>query len=675
MTKNKKAKWVVVAGVVSFIALPVCAQNDLTTLKEVVITAPLPQPALSGQPSALAHVNTVRVESLPATATGLDQILADDGVAAWDASASLGLATGLNVRGFSVGNQGNSQLQASRNFINGHADIAWRFARDPATLERVELISGHDATLLGAGSPAASIHYTSKYPQGKEFEKLGFAAGSNGALRATVDKEVHLQSVKLRGVLAVQRNDKSVEGVQDERNVALVSASVPVGPGTLRLDAEYHQLRMPYSFGTAYAGGKFWFDQPYVDERASANRQYRRSAVYWDQELAHNLDLAVHWQRLRSTRNETLIGFFDPLNAQQLRGYYRIIDEHNAQSDKGFKLSGRFNTGDVAHDWAAVLQHHAQKREFAGPQNIGGFTLDLQNPVFPVNLAALPLAARYSFEDYREKGLGFADTARWGPWDLRAGVRRASLEILSATKLNVPQVCVVQTEHTAASAGLGYKVNDAHRVWATRTESFLPNRGRLASGDFLPPSEGMQWEAGWEFKRGAEVLSVAAFDLRQTNLPGKDPTVADAFVLIGRNRSTGLQVHATTQIWGIDWRANATRMHARIDQPVTATQGTYLTGTPSAYGALRASKQMTLQWQPWASVQATSSRAGDDKASFNAPGYGVLNLGVKSQQNPKLQWGMTLDNALDRRYVRALTGADNVWQRPRRKVSVWMEVI
>jgi hypothetical protein len=32
-----------------------------------------------------------------------------------------------------------------------------------------------------------------------------------------------------------------------------------------------------------------------------------------------------------------------------------------------------------------------------------------------------------------------------------------------------------------------------------------------------------------------------------------------------------------------------------------------------------------------------------------------------------------VQNLADRRYVRALTGADNVWQGPRRSVQVWVE--
>ncbi len=75
-----------------------------------------------------------------------------------------------------------------------------------------------------------------------------------------------------------------------------------------------------------------------------------------------------------------------------------------------------------------------------------------------------------------------------------------------------------------------------------------------------------------------------------------------------------------------------------------------------------------------ARVQDRTSRPGDDKASFRALGYGVLSAGLESTPSQQgLRWGAGVQNLADRRYVRALTGADNVWQGPRRSVQAWVE--
>jgi outer membrane receptor protein involved in Fe transport len=650
------------------------AQTPEAVLPAVVIQ-PTPAPLASALlPSGLGRVTVIDLDRAPATALHLDQLLIDQGVAAYDASNSLGIANGLSVRGFAATSQGSSSLQVGRNFLNGHADLVWRFARDPATLSRVELVSGSDATLLGAGSPAATVLYTSKTPEGAEFRKLGLALGSNGLKRLVGDAEWHFGPLQSRAVLALQRGERSVEGVRDERSVVLLSNKLPLGQGTLRLDLEQHHNTTPFPFGTAYAGGKFWVDQPYVDPRASANRQYRRQALYADHPVGEAVQASAYWQRGHSTRSETLLGFFDPKNATQLRGYYRTIEEDNHQSDFGLKVKGQLRTGELAHDWAAVWQHLGLGRSFAGPQNIAGFTLDLDHPVFPTDLSTLPLAPRFAFERYQERGVALADVMRLGEWEARLGLRRSSYQLASSTSPTVAIAPVADAAHTSSSLGVGKKVSQTQRLWLSRSDSFLPNRGRFTGGAFLPPSVSSQWELGWQYQQDKQNYSLALFDLRQSNLPAKDPTDPDALVLIGSNRSKGWEAKADFATGPVRWQAALTRLHARVQDRVSPTQGGFLTGTPDGYGSLRASLPVAISLQTWARLQGATSRPGDDKASFRAPGYGVLSAGLESTPSQQgLRWGASVQNLADRRYVRALTGADNVWQGPTRSVQVWVE--
>lgn len=649
------------------------AQPTAPQLREIVVK-PSPQDDVAPRtPGGIGIVHTLDLDAGPVTINRLDQLLVESGLAAWDASNSLGIADGFNIRGFSVSNQGSAQLQASRVFLNGHADIAWRFARDPATVSRVELISGHDSTLLGAGSPAGSLHYTTKSPEGHEFQRMGLSLGSNGGKRVVGDAELHVGPLQTRGVIAVQRGERGVERVDDDRNVLLLANRLPIGQGELRLDVEYHQRKQPFVFGTAYAGGQFWFDQPYVDPRASANRQYHRQALYLTHPLTADTRVTAHWQHARSTRNETLIGFFDVLNASELRGYYRTIDETNGQSDAGLKLEGRYTLGATRHDWTVAWQHLGLRRNFAGPQNIGGFTLVLANPVFPADLSALALAPRFAFDRYRERGLGLADAITHGPWDVRVGMRRASLQLDSSTNPAVPLARVADSAHTSAAIAAGLRLNEQQRVWLSRTESFLPNRGRFSGGAFLPPSEGLQWEAGWQYKATNQVVSLALFDLKQSNLPGRDPADPDALVLVGTNRARGAEFQANFNAAGLAWNGALTLLRARIANPVNPTQGGYLAGTPDGYGALGVRGKLAPSVEASAILQAARSRPGDGKPSFRAPGYAVVNLGVVANAGSRIRWGIELLNAFDRRYVRALTGADNVWQGSRREARLWFE--
>lgn len=655
------------------------AVKPIKELTPVVVTGSQNLPIDAAAPAAIGEAARINLEQRPdATVQRVDELLIEEGYASWNASNSLGISTGLNVRGFASSNQGVSSLQVGRNFLNGHADLVWRFARDAATVSRVELVGGNDATLLGSGNPGAALQYVSKTPQGQEFIALGSSVGSNGLKRVVGDFERHFGPIQSRLSVALQRDAKTLEGVKDERDVLLLSNKLPWGTGSLRYDVEYHSLRQPFAFGTAYAGGRFLLDQPYVDARASAARTYRRHALYLEQAINDDTKLTAYLQQGKSHRDELLLGFYDVSSAKKLRGYYRLIDEDNQQNDAGLRVDGKFSVANTTHQWAAALQRMSLGRSFAGPQNIGGFSLDVDNPVFPRDLGSLALSSRYAFEHYSERGLGFADTIRSDSapgWELRVGARRSQFDLDSTTALNTPLKRGVEAGYTSTSVALAKQLNEQHRVWLSRTGSFLPNRGKFSNGEFLPPSQSHQTELGWSMAADASRMSVALFSLKQNNLPAKDPLDPDALILIGGNRSEGAEVRFKTTAWGMSWQANVTALRARLQNPTSATQGTYLTGVADMYGSIKLSKNLKpagLPVEVWARVQGASSLPGDNKASFRAPGYGVLDIGVQSKLAGDVQWGLQIGNVANRSYVRAMTGDDNVWQGPKRHVSLWV---
>jgi hypothetical protein len=50
-----------------------------------------------------------------------------------------------------------------------------------------------------------------------------------------------------------------------------------------------------------------------------------------------------------------------------------------------------------------------------------------------------------------------------------------------------------------------------------------------------------------------------------------------------------------------------------------------------------------------------------------------LDIGLQSKLAGHMQWGVQVGNLLNRSYVRAMTGADNVWQGPKRNIRLWTE--
>lgn len=192
-------------------------------------------------------------------------------------------------------------------------------------------------------------------------------------------------------------------------------------------------------------------------------------------------------------------------------------------------------------------------RSYVGPQarsqNIGGFSLDLDNPNFDLDLSALPLSPRFSGERYVETGRYVLDRMSVGEaWHVLAGVRRSRVQL------------------------------DTGNATALRR----------------------------------------ATDVGQTN--------------------TALGV--AHKLPGVPWR----------------------------YGALG------LRWRTapvrlWASVALVGPRPGDVENSFRAPGYARLDAGGVVPLGSGTELTASVANLLDKRYVEALTAADNVYQGERRRAS------
>lgn len=654
--------------------------DQLPALSEVEVIAPRDKDWDAFVPLTASRVDggtVVRIEPDAALSQKLDAILVNEGTVYWSAANSLGISDGLGQRGFVSSNQGNSQLQASRNYLNGHADLAWRFSRHPATLERVTLAPGHDAVLLGAGTPGGALLQDSKTSTGAEHTRVALGAQSLGGRSATVDLDREWGAFGLRSVVAVDDGARSAEGVTTQRNAALVSGTLALPVGKLRLDVEYHGNATPYPFGTVYADNQLWWDAPLVDTRSSASRHYRRQALYYEHHWDSSLALRAYMQAGNSQRDEVLLGFWTVTAPDTASGYYRVLDERNTQNDAGVELRGQHALGGALHRWTVALQSHAQDRVFYGPQNIAGFSLNLNALVFPANLDALALSKRFTTEAYEERGVAAVSAWEWGDWQGRLGVRRSAYSIDSATSSVAWPVRkrAGAAGVTNASGSLGWNASEAHHVWLGTAQSFLPNRGTFSGGEYLPPSSGQQWEAGWRWTRSGEsespdTVALQAFWLRQTNVPAVDPADPTAFVLWGTTASRGVVISARMH-WGAwNLRGALTAQTARIETPTGSGTGRYLVDTPDHFGAFTLSRSIATGVFAW-SLQASGRRPMDSTGSAWTPEYTVHNLEYR-QKHPEShgQWVVRLQNAGDLRYARAATGIDNVWQGERRKLEV-----
>lgn len=472
---------------------------------------------------------------------------------------------------------------------------------------------------------------------------------------------------------------KTVEDTITDRSAALISIALPTPWGRFRLDQEWHENRLPFPFGTVYANQQFWFDHSYNDRvKNTAKRATSRQEFQWEFKPAPDTQWMLYHQHAHTQRDEQLVGFSSftaSAPATTLDGYLRPITEDFTQRDSGLRLELKKKWGDWTHDLTLLTQWHEQQLDAVVPQNYNfngnGFLLDIANPVFPEDISQYPLTPSWQYERLSERAQAISDVMRYGSWDIRWGLRNAEV-MVGSTRLYNQEIPVVAHDTTVSpSLGIGYRLNQAHRVWWTQSQAYLPNRFKDAQGEFLPVKRSRQNELGWQWQAAPLALGVSAFELVQSDLPGRDPQNKTAYILIGKTRSTGIESRLQWQqgAWQVKW--THTSMDARVQQATSVGQGEYLPGTPDQYGSAKLEYAASPALQIWLGVQYSGDRPGDAKASFYAPGYAVWNIGVQSPASTPEQawhWGVEVRNLADLRYVSGLTAADNVWQGERRQV-------
>jgi TonB-dependent Receptor Plug Domain len=624
--------------------------------------------ALANAPGAIGQVTTLKAEDIAASASSsIEELLQRNSLASIDAGSSFGLATGVSGRGFGIkGLSGAS----GKILLNGHPDIAYAFNRDLSTVETLTWTGGFDATLVGGGAPGGQLAYQSKRPRGTPFASFEATFSSDGLRRFSLDAEQHFGPLKVRAVLADQRGQSTVEGMPTDRSSFLVSSLLASPIGQFQLDLEQQHNRAPFVFGTVYAANRFWYDRPYVSPQSTADRSYSRTALYWNTELGKNTDIRLWVQEARVQRNETLVGFWTVEDDSTLSGYYRQLRASASQQDLGLQVRHLLTLGTTEHSLTVLAQRQTQSQEFSGPQSIARFSIDIADPIWPTNLAALTLRPRLYRELFTESGFALADSVQWNDHlELRAGLRHSRIALASANSAAIP-AAVGQANHNTLSLGVTWKVDAFQKLWLSRIESFEHVAGQRSNGAFLPPQLGLQWELGWRRESANDKVSVSLFNITQSNIPGVDPLDRDYLVPIGTVRSQGASVQASVKWLGLQWAANTSVQHVRVVTPADTSQGPQLPGVPAVFGSLRVSTQETKQGlQAWVNPSWSARKPADANGSVYAPGYVRWDSGLVYKQTG---WQINLSalNLFDLRYVQALNATDNVWQGPRRRVNI-----
>ena len=408
---------------------------------------------------------------------------------------------------------------------------------DLSVYDRVEVVKGANGLMTGAGNPSVGLNFVRKHATSKEVK--GFveaSAGSWDAYGTTMDVSTPLNSEgTVRGRLVAKHEDKKsyMDGYEKTNDVVYGVVDMDLTETTyLSVAAEYQKLDR---------SGIRWGGLPafYSD---GTRTNYSRSATvsedwtYWNSETkAAYLDfkqylyddvsfnLAYSYRKLYSETSMLYFGGTVDHASETGEGYiYRYINDalYNEQNVDVY-LSAPFKLGNLEHEIIlgamnakSDLKYDHWGMDFpvsslATPL-INFNTINVANPYLQASNATTPhettqrgtyIAGKFSLSD----SLKLITGLRVSDWkyvsDDGSGNRSFNNEL-------------------TPYAGLVYNLDDAHSVYVSYTNIFKPQDERDASGNYLDPITGKNYEAGIKGEYFDKRLnaSLSVFRIEQDNV-------------------------------------------------------------------------------------------------------------------------------------------------------------
>jgi iron complex outermembrane receptor protein len=572
------------------------------------------------------------------------------------------------IRGFSNTDGGS--------LLNGFASgRGYGPQRDVASVERIEFLKGPTAALYGSGEPGGTLNVVTKKPQFTPSHTAGLQIGGLGFRRATLDTTGALgPNVAYRLNVAAEDGASRTGWVDSRKAVVAPALTWVVDADTvLHYEAEFIRIRTPLDRGLVQVGGNAlalprdrYLGEPARDDLRVAGDTHQ---------LALDRDLGDGWRaRVGASYRETeLEGDAVDLNGT-LRADGRTLTRRDSwrtlparDVSLQAEVEGRFRTAGLGHTLLAGVESW----RLAMGQGIAYSTLatqplaiDIFDPVYGQPRGTL--RPGFATDDrQRATGVFVQDqidlSARW---KLLAGVRfdrfhQDFKDFLAGTR----QV----QDHSAATPRLGltYLPTPDTSLYVSAGRSFRPNAGADETGTAFAPQKGQAFEVGakWQSSDQRMNASLAAFDIRKTNVLTRSPTNVDFNIAAGEARSRGVEADVAGQL-DANWRltANVAFTDAEVTRDNNPTLlGKRLANIPRASAGLFAIREDRLpgggRYGVGGGLVHVGERTGTATDTYRLPAYTTVRLTSYWQVDPRTRVGLELHNAFDKHYALASWGA------------------
>lgn len=576
-------------------------------------------------------------------------------------TARLGAGIGEDfiVRGFSLG---------GRLLLDGTLDNQSYYIRDTATIQRVNIIKGHDSVLYGTGAPGGTVNFITKKPQYEPKNSLTVELGSFNHKRVVLDSTGPVNSKRdlaYRSILAIQESDSWKKNVTDDRTTFLNSLQWNYQPKShLSASWEFSAQSTPYDFDNVYAKGAPVYDVSYVHPNTRADRVFNRLTLDWRHALKHNNALAFTANVIKGNRDEKQIGFYYLYDeTKPLVGYYREEDETFEQSNIKLTYHQTFRLQNIENEFTAGVEQNTTEAHYQNGVAINAFGLDIYQPTFDFPLPApADLSVQEGHTQWRDQSIFIQNIAQLtSDLEFRAGFRQSDFNLDNQRD----GVFKRETEqsHLAKSFGFRWFTLKNITLYASYSQSYLPNTGRDRQNNYFDPQLGEQKELGWTYQSNDQKikLNMALFDITQSNILIKDPIDSDYKILAGQKQVTGAELQAQLALsTKLNLTVNIGQLDPRIRQTDNGTQGNLFPSVPQETRSVVLEYQALSNLSLYAGAVYQGKRAGDLQNSFFVDGYTRYDLAARWNINPSITLNASVQNATDMNYVTYATAQDFV---------------
>lgn len=642
---------------------------------------------------------------------------------------ALTATNGITVNG--VGSEDPSFL--SRGFtinnylVDGVPTMAFGFPAvvpDLFFYDRLEVLRGPAGLFSGSGNPAGSINLVRKRPLDMFRMQTVAGYGSYDNLRFELDVSTPVaDNAGLRVGAMVQDQDQFFDTAHRNRWGAFGVATVELGARTtLTFGGDYDRFKPAIQSGLpGIIGGADGSDGRLLDVSRSTYlgadwNRFRSESWSAFVELAHQL--SDRWT-LRATG---LMAEVDRIDVYSYIGNQPITPENgvtshiayrgdNFQKSRAFDVNAIGSFSAFGQEQTLILGADYQSRStqsyFTRLSNYA--RIDVYNPVSPAEPPldpygplppfpgpAGPVTQVYGGTDSDVEQYGIYGQLRLSPvagLTLVGGGRMTWWDTDDVTLLpqRLPETGYSVEGQFTPYAGLVWDVTDKLNLYASYADSFTPQssaRPRADGGD-IEPLIGAQYEAGSKLSLFSDrlLLSVAAYQITQSNRLFNDPDLPDVVLQIGKVRSRGIEAEAAGEILP-GWRING---------GYTFNRNKYLEDSNPQFEGIsfvpvipEHSVKLFTNYAPVTGPLAGlsvgggltwfSSTYGGNPAVFNEDGtlrtrssivrqgsYAVLDLRAGYRLTDQLSLSVNVNNVLDRNYYARIssTGRGNYYGSPR----------